>query len=52
MRAVRAALLVGAAVAFFALGAITSHYRIAPWPWLYSMVRHSKAALQGAVGLR
>ena len=46
MRAVRAALLVGAAVAVFALGAITSHYRIAPWPWLYSMFRDSKAALQ------
>ena len=46
MRAVLAAVLVGAAVAFFALGALTSHYRTAPGPWLYSMVRDSKAALQ------
>ena len=46
MRAMFAAVLVGAAVAFFALGALTSHYRTAPWPWLYSMVRDSKAGLQ------
>ena len=46
MRAVFAALVVGAAVAFFALGALTSHYRTVPWPWLYSMVPDSKAALK------
>jgi hypothetical protein len=46
MRAVFAALLVGAAVAFFALGGLTSHYRTVPWPWLSSMVGDFKAAPQ------
>lgn len=47
MRTLFAALLVGAAVAFFALGGLTSHYRTVPWPWLYSMVPDSKTALKG-----
>jgi hypothetical protein len=43
MRAVFAALLAGAAFAFFALGGLTSHYRTVPWPWLSSMIRDFRA---------